>query len=366
MLKTKRKTYGNTPWGRAWVEALERIDSNRLARGKTYANTGRVLSVSVASNLVLARVKGSYYDSYEIKIALTPFSKKDILILRDIVSQQPSLSIELSLGSLPAILLALLSAKGIPLLPTRWKDLQARCSCPDSSNPCKHLAAVYYILANEIDQDPFLLFNLKGLSTAELTGMFQTAPAIQTEPQEHPVLAACVPPEALTAIPYLPKPEAFSFGFPPHNIRPVLSLLPDHPPFYTEGNFKNFLENLYHLASTEVDRLFSQVDEKPVLADRLFQLEWLQDEYSPRHLCRLKITIEKDQLALERQRLQSTLHAEFEPEAQWLWSLGTADTHFKPTAFEALILSGIGPGLDYFLNASLNIMPLHQNAVLLL
>src|SRR5689334_13143724 len=126
MLKAKRKTYGNTPWGRAWVEALERIDSNRLARGKSYANIGRVLSVSVSGHQIAARVKGSFYDSYDIKIALTPFSKKDTLILRDVITQQPSLSIELSLGTLPEGLLSLLQAKGIPLLPTRWKDLQAR------------------------------------------------------------------------------------------------------------------------------------------------------------------------------------------------------------------------------------------------
>lgn len=111
MLKTKRKTYGNTQWGRAWVEALERIDSNRLARGKTYANTGRVLTVSVTSGWVSARVKGSFYDSYDIKIALKPFTKLEIMILRDLIGQQPSMTVELSMGILPTALLDLMKKR---------------------------------------------------------------------------------------------------------------------------------------------------------------------------------------------------------------------------------------------------------------
>jgi len=300
MLKAKRKTYGNTPWGRAWVEALERIDSNRLARGKTYANTGRVLNVSVNANMVNARVKGSYYDAYDIQLKLVPFSKQDILILRHIISEQPSLSIELSLGTLPTGLLSLLQEKNIALLPTRWRDLQAHCSCPDSSNPCKHLAAVYYILANEIDQDPFLLFNLKGLPTAELVGQTEKEETATAKP--HPVLAACVSPETLITLPPAPQPDAFSFRFSRHDIRPVLPLLPDNPPFYTEGNFKDFLENLYQLVPREAERLFAELDEAPPLAQRQFQLEWYQDEATPRLLCKLKIAL-NGSTKVEKERL---------------------------------------------------------------
>ena len=33
-----------------------------------------------------------------------------------------------------------------------------KCSCPDWAVPCKHLAAVINVIANEIDRNPFLLF----------------------------------------------------------------------------------------------------------------------------------------------------------------------------------------------------------------
>jgi uncharacterized Zn finger protein len=54
------------------------------------------------------------------------------------------------------------------LLPHNRKDFKTDCSCPDDSNPCKHIAGVYYLVAAELDQDPFLLFELRGISKAKL------------------------------------------------------------------------------------------------------------------------------------------------------------------------------------------------------
>jgi uncharacterized Zn finger protein len=228
MLKAKRKTYGNTWWGRAWIEALERIDSNRLARGKSYANTGKVLSLSVQAGRVTAKIKGSFYDSYQVRIELTPFTKPEIVRLQALVAQKSSVSIELGLGILPAALLDLLQKENLILLPSRWKDMKSSCSCPDSSNPCKHLAAVYYVLANEIDQDPFLLFNLKGVETAKLVGLSAANSQTLAEVRENPLLSKWVAPAALNSIPASPIPAAFNFALPRHNIRPVLSLLTEN------------------------------------------------------------------------------------------------------------------------------------------
>ncbi|HZW34668.1 MAG TPA: SWIM zinc finger family protein [Isosphaeraceae bacterium] len=60
------------------------------------------------------------------------------------------------------------TAAGSSLFPARRNDLKTACSCPDSSNPCKHIAAVYYLLGEEFDRDPFLIFTLRGLTREEL------------------------------------------------------------------------------------------------------------------------------------------------------------------------------------------------------
>ena len=48
------------------------------------------------------------------------------------------------------------------------KKFNAECSCPDYANPCKHIAAVFYTLADEIDYEPMLLFKLRGMSKESL------------------------------------------------------------------------------------------------------------------------------------------------------------------------------------------------------
>ena len=60
------------------------------------------------------------------------------------------------------------NAQKLSLFPLKLKDLKTNCSCPDWSNPCKHIAAVYYLLGEEFDRDPFLIFKLRGMDRDEL------------------------------------------------------------------------------------------------------------------------------------------------------------------------------------------------------
>jgi uncharacterized Zn finger protein len=53
-------------------------------------------------------------------------------------------------------------AAGTSLFPAARNDLQTDCSCPDWANPCKHVAAVHYLLGERFDADPFLIFVLRG------------------------------------------------------------------------------------------------------------------------------------------------------------------------------------------------------------
>jgi len=60
------------------------------------------------------------------------------------------------------------SSLGLHLLPHSERDFLTDCSCPDYVNPCKHIAGVYYLLASALDNDPFLMFELRGLSRNDL------------------------------------------------------------------------------------------------------------------------------------------------------------------------------------------------------
>lgn len=56
----------------------------------------------------------------------------------------------------------------VNLFPTSRNDVETECSCPDWSNPCKHIAAVYLLLGEQFDADPFLLFRLRGKDKNEI------------------------------------------------------------------------------------------------------------------------------------------------------------------------------------------------------
>jgi uncharacterized Zn finger protein/superfamily II DNA or RNA helicase len=174
----ERITYGKTWWGQQWLQALTRIDeANRLPRGKTYANKGAVRALKIDVNEISAQVQGSKPRPYKVRLTVRLFEKKEKADLLEEIRQNPALLAQLLNRQLPPDLIEFADRRGIRLFPRSFGELQAGCSCPDYAMPCKHLAAVIYLIANEIDQNPFLVFQLKGLdllselSNDEATGV---------------------------------------------------------------------------------------------------------------------------------------------------------------------------------------------------
>ena len=159
-----RTKYGITWWGQQWLNALSNIDfSNRLPRGRTYANKGLVRSTSVNKNHISAKVQGTRPRPYRIDITVPLFFKDEKIRLVDEVANNPSLVAQLLNRELPPDLLQFAEKQGIKVFPNTWRDFGMECSCPDWAVPCKHLAAVIYSVAEEIDRNPFLVFELHGL-----------------------------------------------------------------------------------------------------------------------------------------------------------------------------------------------------------
>ena len=255
-----RKTYGNTWWGKQWIEALERIDSNRLSRGKSYANTGKVLNIKFNKNTLSAKVAGSWASYYNIKINLKPFSKDEKKKFYEIIENNSSIALDLSLGNLPENLLNLLKKEKIDLLPKRWSDIEANCSCPDYANPCKHLAAVYYMLANEIDKDPFILLELRGINKEEIHKIAGISES-ENITAKKTFLSKFIDFKDIEFAKKEINAEEFSFSFTKFEINNLLKLLKDNPLFYIESNFKEFLGAIYNIVSTNVNNVWDLKEE---------------------------------------------------------------------------------------------------------
>ena len=157
-------SYGTTWWGKEWLASLTKIDyANRIPRGKSYANTGKVLDLTITDNVISAKVKGHYASSYRITIKVPQVSAKDRTKLMDLILTKPNIMASLSNKILDPELLDIASSLDISIFPKQWRDLDMKCNCPDFAVPCKHIAAVIYMVSMEIDRDPFVLFRMRGI-----------------------------------------------------------------------------------------------------------------------------------------------------------------------------------------------------------
>jgi uncharacterized Zn finger protein len=155
----KRRTFGHTWWGRAWIDAIEtkaRMDPNRLPRGRTYARQNRVLNIEAAPGEVKAFVQGKQPRPYHVVVAVRQFTDPEWDAVLDAIAGKAAHAAALLDGELlPEIL------DEAELLPGPG-DLVPSCSCPDWADPCKHAAAVCYLIADLLDDDPFTLLALRG------------------------------------------------------------------------------------------------------------------------------------------------------------------------------------------------------------
>ena len=155
--------FGKSWWARRWNAVLESFQIGaRLGRGRAYARQGQVLSIQIDPGRVQAEVQGSRSQPYQVKIRLQSLSNEDWDRLIAHVSGQALFPVKLLSGEMPEDIEQAFDQVGLSLFPGRHQDLKTDCSCPDWSNPCKHIAAVYYLLGEEFDRDPFLIFKLRG------------------------------------------------------------------------------------------------------------------------------------------------------------------------------------------------------------
>ncbi len=174
---------GETWWSQRWIHALEMLDMGpRLARGRSYARRGQVLDLQVAPGCVTARVQGSRPTPYSVEIRLHAFSHEEWNTVIATLATQALFAAKLLAGEMPHEIEAAFDTARLPLFPSAINDLATKCSCPDWANPCKHIAAVYYLLADTFDKDPFLLFTLRGRNKDDVLRALRDVRAAHGEP----------------------------------------------------------------------------------------------------------------------------------------------------------------------------------------
>jgi uncharacterized Zn finger protein len=179
--------FGVTWWGEQWIRALNRLGrsyTNRLPRGRSYARAGRVANLVMGAGEATASVVGSRRKPYSVSIKLKAFSKKTWNEIVGVLAGRARFSVALLRGEIPPEIREALGEHGIELFPVSGRDIETSCSCPDWANPCKHVAAVHYVVAAALDSDPFLIFVLRGLDRQALLGALAEARGMHASPPE--------------------------------------------------------------------------------------------------------------------------------------------------------------------------------------
>ncbi|WP_328326063.1 SWIM zinc finger family protein [Kribbella sp. NBC_00382] len=131
-----------------------------------------------------ASVQGSRVTPYVVTVKIRAFDEAEWDAVLDVVSAQIGRVAALLDGELPPELVDDAQAAGLELLPDAG-EVRTDCNCPDFAVPCKHSAAVCYLIADALDEDPFELLLLRGKQKDELLSALR---ARRSAPGEAPTL----------------------------------------------------------------------------------------------------------------------------------------------------------------------------------
>jgi uncharacterized Zn finger protein len=177
--------HAKTWWGQRFIEALEDFtDSGRLQRGRSYSTDNRIKRWLLKDGKVEAKLRGNinpYFGvykepTYKVSVQMTHLSAAQWQKIIQKLTHRASFIARLLLNEIPENIETVFADAGVHLLPNDYRDFKVACNCPDYEVPCKHIAGVCYRLAGQLDQDPFLLFEMRGLPTEKLLQELASSP----------------------------------------------------------------------------------------------------------------------------------------------------------------------------------------------
>ena len=254
---SKTGAFGQSWWARRWIATLESFDiGSRLVRGRSYARSGQVISIQIEAGIVQARVQGSRATPYKVTIRTTMLSSDEWQVAAETLASQTYYAAKLIGGEMPDSIEEAFADAGLSLFPKSLKEISTDCSCPDWSNPCKHIAAVYYLLGEEFDRDPFLIFKLRGSTreaiVSKIVGV-SAANGLEEAPEPEPLNAD------VTGFWQIPADFTETGGF--AAVPPVHAALPKRLgslPFWRVSTpLVNCLEPMYKAASAHSQMLLA-------------------------------------------------------------------------------------------------------------
>ena len=209
--RSTRGSIGETWWSQRFIALLESFGvGSRLQRGRNYARRGQVVELEVEPGVVLAKVQGSRFTPYRVRIRSKTLTEPQWRRVEKAMAARALPLAKLLAGEMPHDIEDVFASCKLTLFSRSTAELKASCTCPDWENPCKHIAAVYYILAERFDEDPFQIFAWRGRDREELLERLRARRGTGSRPGTEATRSATAKPSAIPpAIPLAEKLDAF-------------------------------------------------------------------------------------------------------------------------------------------------------------
>ena len=252
------KFFGKTWWSEKWLNALTGIDyANRIPRGSSYAKNGKVKRLQILSNKVSAVVQGSY--NYFVDIEIPEFDSDRFEEFISSLLKKPFLISKLLNRELDSEILEIAEQAHLKIFPSRWSDFSMHCDCPDHAVPCKHIAAVIYIISREIDNNPFVVFKLHGIDLIEelkKRGLELDSRNLLEVPSIDCLIEKDKPKNDVST-----SFSRIDFSVIGDNIKAINNLLPEETPFYPTANFSKKYSSQISLLSKSAQNILKNGSE---------------------------------------------------------------------------------------------------------
>ncbi len=166
-----------TWWGERLLNALEDFtDSGRLKRGRAYSSDNRIKLWVITKGVIQAKIRGNknpYFGvytepTYKTKVQMVHISQLQWEKIIQRIAQSAGYIAKFMVNEIPENIEEVFAEFDTHLLPNNYHDFKVSCDCPDYAVPCKHIAGVCYRLASDLDQNPLLLFEMRGLPPEKL------------------------------------------------------------------------------------------------------------------------------------------------------------------------------------------------------
>lgn len=176
-----------TWWGKAWVRAVEEAAyaESDLRAARTLARGGHVGQIATETGRFVASVEDRQ-GLWTVDGSVPVLDDRDLEALVETVAAESGRIAALLAGDLPHGLVEHAEEAGVELLPYGG-ELGSSCTCDHWADPCVHALAVLQQLTWLVEDDPFVLLQLRGMPRDELLGRLHARAGPATDGEDEDV-----------------------------------------------------------------------------------------------------------------------------------------------------------------------------------